>query len=377
LQTALRLMMSRLLVAGLLSLATVSCAYAHLMVAQRGTLNIVGDGAFMVLSLPVSAFSGVDDDRDGKLSTVEFVAHRLEIIAAVTRNVQLLDAQGARPLEGLMLSLAPPDDAPHSPATQLVVLGRFALPAGTTDAATLDSSLRFRVTLFGKATLERSFQITVTRKLDKQLMTVTPDHSQRALLPSRLSVFTNYVELGAEHIVTGFDHLLFLLVVLSAGWGWRYLLVAITTFTAGHALTLAISVLCGVTAPASIVEPTIAATIVGVALFDIYARRREQTLPPWLRLSLIFVCSLIHGLGLASVLNELGLDGQHRLVSLGGFNVGMELAQLAAAGAIVITAMAVRRMRGEMSVIWMARFASLAAIAVSSGWFVQRVLSIA
>ncbi len=83
----------------LLGLAALPAAQAHLMVAQRGTLNIVGDGGFMVLSLPVSAFSGVDDDGDGKLSMAEFSTHRSNIISAVTRDVQMLDEQGPRPLD--------------------------------------------------------------------------------------------------------------------------------------------------------------------------------------------------------------------------------------------------------------------------------------
>ncbi len=345
------------------------------MVAQRGTLNIVGDGAFMVLSLPVSAFNGVDDDGDGKLSPTEFAAHRSEIFAAVTRDVQLLDAQGARPLEGLMLSLSPPDDAPQSPASQLVALGRFALTPGTADAAALDSSLRFRINLYGKEALERSFQVTVTRKPQTQLMALTADHPQRALLPSLWAVFADYVVLGAEHIVMGFDHLLFLLVVLSAGWGWRYVLIALTTFTAGHAITLAISVLGGVSVPASIVEPTIALTIVAMAFFDMYARKREHKPSPWVRLALVFICSLVHGLGLASALTEVGLDGQHQLPSLAGFNVGIEFGQLAIAGAAALVVVAIRSVRGETAVTYAGHFSSLAAILVGGGWFFQRIIA--
>ncbi len=351
-----------------------SCAHAHLMVAQRGTLNIVGDGAFMVLSLPVSAFNGIDDNGDGKLSDAELAAHRAEISTAIIRDVQLIDAQGARPLEGVMLSLSPPDDTPQAPASQLVVLGRFALAPGTTDAEALDSSVRFRIALFGKEELERRFQVTVTRKPQTQLMVLTPDRTERALLPSLWAVFMDYVVLGTEHIVMGFDHLLFLLVVLSAGWGWRYVLIALTTFTAGHAITLAISVLGGVTAPSSIVEPTIAATIVILALFDMYSRGRERKPSPWLRVGMVFICSLIHGLGLATALTDLGLDSQHQLPSLAGFNVGIEFGQLAIAAAVATIAIVIRKTLGETSITQVSRFGSFVAIVVGCGWFLQRVV---
>jgi hypothetical protein len=63
-------------------------AQAHLMLAQHGTLNIVDDGAFMVLSLPISAFEGVDDDSDGKVSMVEFNNHRA-VVVEIARNMFL------------------------------------------------------------------------------------------------------------------------------------------------------------------------------------------------------------------------------------------------------------------------------------------------
>ena len=309
-----------------MGLVFVQPAQAHLMAAQRGTLNIVGDGAFMVLSLPVSALSGVDDDGDGKLSMAEFSAHRTTIAAVVARELRLTDTQGARPLEAVMLSPSPPDEAATAPAAQLVVLGRFALSSD-------HSALRFQTDLFGKAVDERSFQVTVTRPAtgQKQLLVLTPQQPTRALFPSAWAVFADYAVLGAEHIVTGLDHLLFLLVVLAASWGWRQVLLALTTFTVGHAITLMVSVWGGLSVPAWLVEPAIAATIVGMAAFDFHARRKGRLQSPWLRLSLVFGCALIHGLGLASALSELGLDRQHHLPSLTGFNVGIELGQVAVA----------------------------------------------
>ncbi len=134
---------------------------AHLMVAQHGTLNIVDDGAFMVLSLPISAFEGVDDDSDGKVSMVEFNNHRAEIVESVGQNVTLNDKEGSLSLQGIMLSPVVPHDAPEEPLSQLIVMGRFSL-AGT------KGELRFQSGLFGKQASERLLKITVTRKSDNQ-----------------------------------------------------------------------------------------------------------------------------------------------------------------------------------------------------------------
>ncbi len=352
----------------MLWLAALPAAYAHLMVAQRGTLNLVGDGAFMVLSLPVSAFAGTDDNGDGKLSAVEFRAHHRDIAAVVERRVRLFDDQGARPLDGLLMSLSPPDDNPMAPASQLVAMGRFKLDE-------LHRPLRFESSLFGTHASEQTLRMTVTRGNQRQLLSLTPDRSQRALFPSSWSVFADYVRLGAMHILEGPDHLLFLLVVLAANWGWRQVLIALTCFTLGHATTLTISIFGGVTLPAGIVEPSIAATIVGMAAFDLYARRRGRSTSSWFRYGLVFACALVHGLGLASALSDFGLDTGSRLETLAGFNVGIELGQMAVAACAAAIAVAIHRLRGDRAVQFMARAASVVAIALGTAWFVQRIVA--
>jgi hypothetical protein len=360
-------MVRRLIAMALLWLAALPGAHAHLMVAQKGTLNFVGNGAFMVLSVPVSALKGTDDDGDGKLSMTELRTHRDQVISTLQSHIQLMDANGPRPLEGVMLTLSPPDDTPNAPASQLVVMGRFAL-------ADQAGPLRFQIGLFGKDTAEQSFKITMTRSAQKQLMALSPERAAREIFPSSWAVFADYVALGAEHIVTGLDHLLFLLVVLAAGGGWRQVLISLTAFTAGHAITLMASVWGGVAVPAAVVEPTIAATIVGMAAFDVYARRRTRMPSPWWRISLVFGCALVHGLGLASAMAELGLDSQHQLESLAGFNVGIELGQVAVALCAGLIITGIGRVRGAPSVAVVTRFASFAAMAIGSVWLVQRVI---
>ncbi len=366
--------LQRALTTVVLMLAAVPLAQAHLMVAQRGTLNIVGNGAFMVLSLPVSAFSDVDDDGDGMMSMAEFKRHQATIVAAVQKGVRLTDSSGARQLDGLMLTLSPADGARVPTARHLVAMGRFAQAA---PPATTDEALRLHISLFGQSADEQTFHITATHRAagDKRLLVLTPEQSSRLLFPPAWSVFTDYIKLGAQHILFGLDHLLFLLVVLTAGWSWRQLLIALTAFTVGHACTLTIAAWGWVTVPATVVEPTVAATIVLLALYDWRLRRRQQTGSPWWRLVLVFGCALIHGLGLASALSELGLDPQHQLLSLAGFNVGIELGQLVVAGFAAIAAFAVQRLLGAYGLRVATRLASFTAVGAGTFWFVQRVLA--
>jgi hypothetical protein len=136
-------------------------AQAHLMVAQHGTLNFVNDGAFMVLSLPISAFAGIDDDNDGKVSMVEFNNHRAAIVQSVEHNVTLNNKAGNLPLQGIMLSPEVPHDAVGESLSQLIVMGRFSLAGGK-------GELRFQSSLFGTQSTEQLLKMTVTRKSDNQ-----------------------------------------------------------------------------------------------------------------------------------------------------------------------------------------------------------------
>jgi hypothetical protein len=142
---------------------------------------------------------------------------------------------------------------------------------------------------------------------------------------SGAEVFAAYIPVGFDHIVPkGLDHILFVLGLFFLGARIVGLLWQVSAFTLAHTVTLALGVLGWVEVPAAIVEPLIAASIVLVAVENIFARG----LPPW-RPAVVFVFGLLHGLGFASVLGEFGLPEGHVIPALIGFNIGVELGQLA------------------------------------------------
>jgi hypothetical protein len=206
-------------------------------------------------------------------------------------------------------------------------------------------------------------------------MVLAPGREQRDVLPGAWAVFVDHARLGAEHVLGGMDHLLFLLVVLATGWGLRQAVLALTCFTAGHAVTLAACAWGGWVVPSRVVEPAIAATIIGMALFDRWAQGRARPWPPALRLALVFACALIHGMGLAGALTDLGLDAGHLVLSLAGFNAGIEAGQLAVASLAAGLMSAVSRFKGAPGLAWTTRLASFAAVAAGSFWLVQRVMA--
>lgn len=355
------------LLALLLAWASVSVVQAHLVVSQRGTLNIVGDGAYMVLSLPVSALTGFDDNQDGLLSVGELRTHAASIESQIKQGVTLGSTQGQSRLEGVMLNTEASESDPSAPSTHLVVLGRFAMPAQATE-------LTLALQLFGPRADEQTEHIAVTRGTESQLITLTTEHPQGPVLPSAWSTLTEQVRLGALHVLSGADHLLFLLVVLAAVWNLRQAVLALTCFTAGHALTLIACVWYGLSVPSSLVEPAIAATIVGMAVFDRWSAHRSLKHPVVIRMTLVFTCALIHGLGLAGALSDLGVDGMGKALSLAGFNVGIELGQIAVVLAATLVMRGVRQVSGHTGLAKTTSLASYLSMALGSFWFVQRAL---
>ena len=138
-------------------------------------------------------------------------------------------------------------------------------------------------------------------------------------------VFVRYIISGFEHIVPkGLDHILFVLGLFFFSLHLRPILLQVTAFTLAHTVTLALASLKIVAVPAGIVEPLIAASIVYVAVENIIGGRIGAV-----RVAVVFCFGLLHGLGFASVLGDVGLQDNRFVVGLIGFNIGVELGQLA------------------------------------------------
>ena len=138
-------------------------------------------------------------------------------------------------------------------------------------------------------------------------------------------VFANYIELGFIHIIPrGLDHILFVIGLFLLSPKLKPLLWQVSAFTIAHTITLALGASGLVRLSPEIVEPLIALSIVWIAVENLLTNRLQR----W-RIAVIFCFGLLHGLGFAGVLLELGLSGAHFFSALLGFNVGVELGQLA------------------------------------------------
>ncbi len=156
--------------------------------------------------------------------------------------------------------------------------------------------------------------------------------------------FVRYIPVGVDHIVPkGLDHILFVLGLFFLAARLRPLLWQVSAFTLAHTITLAAAALGLVSIPASIVEPLIAASIVYVAVENLFT----DGLSRW-RPFVIFGFGLLHGLGFASVLAEFGLPQGAFIPALIGFNVGVELGQLLVIAVMALCVLAAVRVdRGQ------------------------------
>ncbi|HXE40387.1 MAG TPA: HupE/UreJ family protein [Azonexus sp.] len=201
---------------------------------------------------------------------------------------------------------------------------------------------------------------------------------------SRLTQFRQYLVEGIWHIWIGFDHILFLLSLLlpavlvhsNAGWrgvarfgeAWREVLWVVTSFTAAHSITLSLAALGVLALPSRLVESAIALSVVLAAannLYPVVAHRR------WV---VAFCFGLIHGFGFASVLTELGLPAGALVLSLVGFNLGVEVGQLAIVAGFLPLAFVLRHTafyrRGVF--VW----GSLFTVLVAATWLVERAFDL-
>jgi hydrogenase/urease accessory protein HupE len=182
------------------------------------------------------------------------------------------------------------------------------------------------------------------------------------------TVFRRYGALGVEHILTGADHLAFVLGLLLLVHGWRRLVQTITAFTLAHTITLALAVLGLVHVPPAPVEAMIAVSIVLVAVESLRPVTARPTLAhraPWV---VAFLFGLMHGLGFAGALADLGLPPDHVPLALVAFNLGVEAGQLAFVAVMILPVRLLRAMPR-----WIQLLPPYAIATVAVAWTFERI----
>lgn len=336
------LVLSRCVVALMWLTGLVSASGVHAHSSGNSYLAFSMRDATPVLRVDVSIRDldfvfDLDSDRNGEVTWAETSARQTELLAWVSDGVEV-SAAGDR----CALSALPPMASQRGDG----VYWSTEWTVGCQGAATQPIpglSLRYGL-MFERDNLHRGL-LKVDLPNEQNTAILSPEHPVASLVQgsTRLwDIFQRYVIEGVWHIWIGIDHILFLLSLLLLAplssaprsvVSWepvsRFRLAffdvvsVVTAFTVAHSITLGLSVMNWVDPPADVIEPVIALSVVLAALNNLLG---WFSLKRW---RLAFVFGLIHGFGFANVLLDLGLPTQALAVALGGFNVGVELGQLA------------------------------------------------
>lgn len=378
-------MMRRVWMAGvtlLLALAALP-ALAHKPSDSYLTLRVDGrhvTGQWDIALRDLDMAIGLDADGNGELTWNEVKARHPAIAAYALSRLKLAAKDGGACV--LTVGQQMLDD--HSDGAY-AVLPLAADCAADVDTLEVDYRLLFDIDPQHKGLLR--LEHAQGKDVSTSTAIFTPDNPRQALVltgASRWRQFGDYVRHGIWHIWIGFDHILFLLslllpavLVLQAG-AWRGgpsfraaaidVLKIVTAFTLAHSLTLSLAVLGVLSLPSRVVESGIALSVVLAALNNIwplFQRRRALA---------AFAFGLIHGLGFASVLIDLGLPMANLVVSLVGFNVGVEVGQLCIVAVFLPLAYLARNSIFYRKIVLIGGSAVITAVA--SVWLIERVMDL-
>ncbi|GED69924.1 membrane protein [Brevibacillus reuszeri] len=174
----------------------------------------------------------------------------------------------------------------------------------------------------------------------------------------------SFFSLGMNHILSGYDHLLFLFSLLLARQTFKQYAMVITSFTIAHSLTLTLTVLGLISIPSSIVEPAIALSICYVAIENIFSKKVNNR---WI---VTFFFGLIHGMGFADLLMEMNLPKSELAVDIFSFNVGIEAVQLAIVAVLLPVLIRLGSWNYSKKAI---NVGSAIALCLGGIWFVERI----
>ncbi|CAH2713612.1 hypothetical protein BACCIP111895_00748 [Neobacillus rhizosphaerae] len=180
------------------------------------------------------------------------------------------------------------------------------------------------------------------------------------------SSWFSFLKLGMNHILTGYDHLLFLLALLIARQTFKEIAATVTAFTIAHSITLTLTVLGIINLPSSFVEPAIALSICYVALENIFRKKVSY------RWAITFLFGLIHGMGFADILKEMNIPKSALAIDLASFNIGIEIIQLAIVILLLpLLSLLYRSKYSRKAIV----FVSIIAFLLGGIWLIERLVA--
>jgi hydrogenase/urease accessory protein HupE len=351
---------------------TAPTAQAHLADQAAAEIVVAGSTARVTLTVPAGLLAFGEDDRNGRTAGEEirakrgalrrFLDGRFRVLGRYRTGGTVVEEAGALVVEpGAPVPAGGSDPAPATHTTLMLV---YTWPA-------VIEALSVRYDLFVPNVSTASCLATIQYGAQVRNVVFTPEHRAATITFGRTPLWQaigGFITLGIGHILTGYDHMLFLLSLLMLRGSMRAILKIVTAFTVAHSITLSLAVLNVVTLPSRWVESAIALSIFYVAVENVW-RGTASLCNRWL---VTFGFGLVHGMGFASALREMRLPQANVAVSLVGFNVGVEIGQLAV---VILAYLALDVVRNQAWAPSFRRGVSLATALVGALWFVERALA--
>jgi hypothetical protein len=361
----------------LLLLFAASLAHAHkpsdsyLVVRVEGS-NLSGQWDIALRDLDFAI--GLDDSGDGDITWGEVKAHHADIAAYSLARLKLRSGAAECPARASEF-LA--DD--HSDGAYSVMRFTATCPEEVT-------TLVISYSLFADLDPQHRGLLRLEHGTGTRTAIFGPERATQSFELAKISALTQFIDYAREgvwHIWIGFDHILFLLslllpaVLVLEGGRWRAVsrfppafwevFKIVTSFTVAHSITLSLAALGVISLPSRLVESAIATSVVLAALNNVFPVVHGR------RWMVAFAFGLIHGFGFASVLRDLGLPQGALLIALVGFNLGVEVGQLAIVSAFLPVAYALRASWFYRRLVFVG--GSVAIAVVAGIWLVERAFN--
>jgi hypothetical protein len=344
-----------------LTLAMTAAASAHTVGISRGSYRITGSSVSVELVFArqelIDAFAQLDRNTDGAVSESELTIARGDIDAAIVGGLQVQTVAGGCAGDLQNVALTDQDG--------IVVHARFDCAGGL-------RPVDYNVTFLDRLSDGHRHLATVSAGEHMFREVLYRGHSGFEApaahgvgsAPGAGTVWPLF-RLGIRHILTGYDHLVFLFGLILVGGRLRQLLIVITSFTLAHSITLGLAAFRIWSPNAAIVEPAIALSIAYIGVENWFVTGASRR---WL---ITFSFGLVHGFGFAGALEEISLPVRQIPVALASFNAGVEAGQLAVL-AVVLPALLYVRQRQWLALNGV-RVMSTAIVVAGLWWFAMRV----
>ncbi len=313
-------------------LASGPVAEAHMMPANRETINVVDHKAYLIVSIPVGAFEAVEACSDGALTATELQKSKRALRRVVRSHIHLQSNRQKATFREILFSL--PSGYGHNPnqSEELIVMivARFPTKPGP---------VTFGYDLWTPNPEPLKIQTTVSegrKTLQSETGVLSRNTPSYEFFASKSNTFLTWIYRGTTHLLGGADHLVFLLILLLASIKVRRWQVLMSSFALAYGAAMTFAALGGPAPSTVVVEIGIAFSIAALALLFLH----KPKVPLRVEIVLAVGFGLVHGLGFSEVLQE---NTHLPVVKLLGFNVGAALGQLLVAALLFGIALVLRK----------------------------------